>query len=133
MSTSPATPATVTRAHAGLLTPGCHPGSENLPTTQAATGYASKYPPVGPNKRATPMSGTVGVNPGSPAAPIAKYRIMLSAPSGAPSRPPTSSTASGWSVIGTGVPGSGTDTCAAAATTSAPTTTAAARRMINVE
>src|SRR5437667_2369158 len=116
MSTSPATTATVTRAHAGLLTPGCHPGSENLPTTQAATGYASKYPPVGPNNRATPTSGTVGVNTGSPAAPIARYRIMLSAPSCGPSNPATSSTAIGCRVMGTGVPGKGTDTCAAPAT-----------------
>src|SRR5713101_5284202 len=123
----PTTPSAV--LNQGGLTPGCQPGVNTAPTAKAATGYASKYPPVGPNKRATPMSGTVGVNTGSPAAPIAKYRIMLSAPSGAPS----SSTASGWSVIGTGVPGSGTETCAAAATTSAPTITAAARRMINVE
>src|SRR5213592_4515805 len=127
----PTTPSAV--FNQGGLTPGCQPGVNTAPTAHAATGYASKYPPVGPNNRATPTSGTVGVNTGSPAAPIARYRIMLSAPSGAPSRPPTSSTASGWSVIGTGVPGSGTDTCAAAATTSAPTTTAAARRMINVE
>src|SRR5213593_1099952 len=127
----PTTPSAV--FNQGGLTPGVSPGVRTRPTTQAATGYANKYPPVGPNKRATPMSGTVGVNTGSPAAPIAKYRIILTAPRGAPSRPPTRSTASGWSVIGTGVPRSGTDTCAAAATTSAPTTTAAARRMINVE
>src|SRR5262249_21351146 len=96
----------------------------------AAKGYANKYPPVGPTSRATPTSGTVGVNTGSPAAPIARYRIMLSAPSLGPSSPPTSSTAIGCSVIGTGVPGRGIDTCAAAATTSAASTTAPARTQI---
>src|SRR5213592_444663 len=106
----PTTPSAV--FNQGGLTPGCQPGVNTAPTAHAATGYASKYPPVGPNNRATPTSGTVGVNTGSPAAPIARYRIMLSAPSCGPSNPATSSTAIGCRVMGTGVPGSGTDTCA---------------------
>src|SRR6266545_4590411 len=54
------------------FSPGCRPGSASRPTTYAATGYASKYPPVGPKSRANPSNGTVGVNTGNPAAPIAK-------------------------------------------------------------
>src|SRR6266545_4060899 len=54
------------------VSPGGSPGSASRPTTYAATGYASKYPPVGPKSRANPSNGTVGVNTGNPAAPIAK-------------------------------------------------------------
>src|ERR1041385_2667542 len=64
MSTRPATTATVTRRHVAK--------SANLPTAYAANGYASKYPPVGPTSRAMPGRGTVGVNTGNPAAPIAR-------------------------------------------------------------
>ena len=57
--------------------------------------------------------------PAGPAAPSARYSTSARAPAAAPSSPPTTSTASGWSVIGTGLNGTGTATCAASATTRA--------------
>src|SRR5262245_57367617 len=91
------------------------------PATQAAAGYAIRYPPVGPRKRNTPGAPS-GVNTGRPAAPAASYKTMLAAPATGPSIIPLRITSIGWSVSGTGVNGSGIDTCDAAATAAAKPT-----------
>ena len=54
-------------------------------------------------------------NTGSPAAPSARYATSEANPSRGPSAAPVSSTASVWPVTGTGVKGSGMDTCAISA------------------
>ena len=66
--------------------------------------------------------------PAGPPCPSARYVTSAPTPPAAPSRPPTASTASGWRVIGTGLNGTGTATCAAAATSSAPTAISISRR-----
>src|SRR6266567_1119326 len=77
MRTRPARTPSATRANLGGLTPGASPGVTNQPTANAATGYASRYPPVSPSRRAMPTSGTVGVNTGRPAMPSARYSTIL--------------------------------------------------------
>src|SRR6185503_7365679 len=72
-------------------------------------------------KRAMPGAPN-GVNTGSPAAPAARYSIMLAAPTLGPSIMPARMTSIGCNVIGTGVPGSGRAICDAAATAAANNT-----------
>src|SRR5438046_2059924 len=61
----------------------------SVPATNAATGYAYRYPAVGPRKRSSP-GAPYGENTGRPAAPAARYRIMLVAPATGPSQSPAS-------------------------------------------
>src|SRR5262245_18954444 len=100
----------------------------SAPATHAAAGYAMRYPPVGPRKRNTPGAPS-GVKTGNPAAPAARYTTILAAPAAGPNIMPARITSIGCNVIGTGVNGSGIDTCDAAATAAAnPTIPTAVNR-----
>src|SRR5208337_3838883 len=82
------------------------PRSAIHPARNATTGYANRYPPVGPNNWAMPP-GPAGLNTGSPMAPQARYRVAAANPRRLPTARPISSTAKFPSVSGTGVKGRG--------------------------
>src|ERR1700722_14105814 len=90
---------------------GVEPRCTIQPVIYAAGVYASRYPAVGPRKRAGPGKPR-GWKTGRPAAPSSKYKASVSAPRRAPSRTATRSTPKVWPVIGTGVQGSGNTMCA---------------------
>ena len=83
------------------------PRSAIQPARNATTGYAHRYPPVGPSICAM-LPGPDDANTGSPIAPQARYSAAAVNPRRLPSVNPTRSTPKLASVKGTGVNGSGT-------------------------
>src|SRR5215469_1031197 len=82
------------------------PCSEIQPARNATTGYASRYPPVGPKSWAIPPT-PAGLNTGRPIAPHARYSAAAANPRLLPNERPTSRTPKFANVNGTGVNGNG--------------------------
>ena len=98
------------------------PCSASHPAIKATTGYAMRYPPVGPNSCATPPTPT-GLKTGNPIAPQARYRAAAANPRLLPSAKPTSNTPKFPNVRGTGVNGRGNTSRAHTAITALAQTT----------